>query len=279
MRKPGDTRAAVMLVICGIVVFTAMEPTSNPVAPGTSAVITTVPAIVPVSSKTLLVKTTAVPVGGIVKSTVLDVVDPTENCTAGSSVAPTPLEMNRSVREPGMDCKGAADTVSVISGCWVGFTAVGTVLAKAKDPKEVATTDIEKDLLAVLLELSRTSAVNTKLPAMLGLPASVPVGDSVKPGGNAAAIADQVYGASPPVAVKVREYGAPTVPAGRGAGVTIERGTLIVSARACVAVLEPLSATLTVKFDAPAFVGVPLMTPVDANAKPAGNDPVVRAHV
>ena len=104
-----------------------------------------------------------------------------------------------------MGCKGAADTVSVISGCWVGFRAVGTVLAKAKDPKEVATTDIEKDLLAVLLELSRTSAVNTKLPAMVGIPASKPVGDSVKPGGNAAGVADHMYGASPPEAVKVSE--------------------------------------------------------------------------
>ena len=59
-----------------------------------SAVMTTVPAIVPVSSKTLPGKATVVLVAGIVKSTVLDVVDPTENCTAGSSVAPTPLEMN-----------------------------------------------------------------------------------------------------------------------------------------------------------------------------------------
>ena len=170
-----------------------------------SAVMTTVPAIVPVSSKTLLGKATVILVAGIVKSTVLDVVCPTENCTAGSSVAPTPLEMNRSRSEPRMSCKGAVDTVSEISGCWVGFTAVGTVLAKAKDPKSVATTDIEKDLLAVLLELSRTSAVNTKLPTMMGVPTSIPVGDSVKPGGNAAGVADHVYGCRPPEAVNARE--------------------------------------------------------------------------
>jgi len=178
-----------------------------------------------------------------------------------------------------MGCKSAADTVSVISGCWVGFTAVGTVLARAKDPKEVATTDIEKDLLAVLLELSRTSAVNTKLPAMVGDPPRTPVGDSAKPGGNAAAIADQVYGANPPEAVKVSEYGAPTVPVGRGDGVTIESGTLIVRVRDCVAVLEPLSVTLTVKVDGPAFVGVPLMTPAVDNPRPGGNDPVAIIHV
>jgi len=55
---------------------------------------TTVPAIVPVSSKTLLGKATVVLVAGIVKSTFLDVVGITEKNTAGSSVAPTPLEMN-----------------------------------------------------------------------------------------------------------------------------------------------------------------------------------------
>jgi hypothetical protein len=53
-----------------------------------------VPAIVPVSSNTLLGKATAVLLAGIVKRTVLDVVDPAKNCTAGSSVAPTPLEEN-----------------------------------------------------------------------------------------------------------------------------------------------------------------------------------------
>jgi hypothetical protein len=57
--------------------------------------------------------------------------------------------------------------------------------------------------------------------------------------------------------------------------VIIESGTFIVIVRDWVAVLEPVSVTFTVKFDGPAFVGVPLMTPVE----PGGNDPVVRAHV
>jgi hypothetical protein len=61
--------------------------------------------------------------------------------------------------------------------------------------------------------------------------------------------------------------------------VIIESGTFIVIVRDWVAVLEPLSVTLTVKFDGPAFVGVPLMTPAVDNPRPGGNDPVVIIHV
>ena len=84
---------------------------------GTSAVITTVPAIVPVSSVTLLWKVTAVLLLGIVKATVLDVAVPVENWTAGSSAAPAPPDMNRNVSVPAIGCEGAVVTTSVISGC------------------------------------------------------------------------------------------------------------------------------------------------------------------
>jgi len=78
---------------------------------------TTVPAIVPVSKVTLLGKTTAVLLFGIVKPTVLDVAVPVENCTAGSSAAPAPPDMNRSVSAPDIGCEGGVVTTSVISGC------------------------------------------------------------------------------------------------------------------------------------------------------------------
>jgi hypothetical protein len=46
---------------------------------------------------------------------------------------------------------------------------------KDKDPKEVNTTGIENDPLAVLLELSRTLAVKMKLPGVVGVPQAFPL--------------------------------------------------------------------------------------------------------
>lgn len=63
---------------------------------------------------------------------------------------------------------------------------------KDKDPKEVNTTGIENDPLAVLLELSRTLAVKMKLPGVVGVPPSIPAGDKLKPGGNVPGVKDQV---------------------------------------------------------------------------------------
>jgi hypothetical protein len=101
-----------------------------------------VPDIVPVISVTLLGNVTAVLLAGIVKLTVLDVADPVENCTIGSSAAPTPPDKKLRVSVPGIGCEVGVDTISVISGCWVGLTAVGTVLANPNVPNAVETTEI-----------------------------------------------------------------------------------------------------------------------------------------
>jgi hypothetical protein len=96
------------------------------------------------------------------------------------------------VSEPGTSAAGGADTTSLISGCCVGLTAVGTLFEKDKDPKEVNTTEMEKDPLAVLLELSRTLEVKMKLPGVVGVPQSTPAGDKLKPGGNVPGVKDQI---------------------------------------------------------------------------------------
>ena len=61
--------------------------------------------------------------------------------------------------------------------------------------------------------------------------------------------------------------------------VTVNCGAAIVMLNACVDVAFELSFTCTVKLEAPAVVGVPVMLPFAARAKPAGSEPVVVDHV
>ena len=49
--------------------------------------------------------------------------------------------------------------------------------------------------------LSVAVTVNMKVPAVVGVPESVPSGASVSPAGAAPVVTAQVYGAKPPVAV------------------------------------------------------------------------------
>ena len=54
---------------------------------------------------------------------------------------------------------------------------------------------------------------------------------------------------------------------------------LIVSDNGCDTVCEPPSVTVTVKLAVPVAVGVPLITPVPDNVRPAGNVPELRDQV
>ncbi|MEO7651069.1 MAG: hypothetical protein ABIZ80_11425, partial [Bryobacteraceae bacterium] len=60
---------------------------------------------------------------------------------------------------------------------------------------------------------SVTVAVKLKLPAVVGVPVMEPFAPSDNPAG---AEPDHVYGGVPPAAVRVCEYGEPTVPPGKG---------------------------------------------------------------
>jgi hypothetical protein len=57
--------------------------------------------------------------------------------------------------------------------------------------------------------------------------------------------------------------------------VVINMPGLIVSENALEAVPPAASVSVTVKFDVPAVVGVPLSTPAELKVKPAGNVPEV----
>ena len=81
----------------------------------------------------------------------------------------------------------------------------------------------------------------------------------------------------PPAAASVWLYAVPTTPAARLEVVTVTCGlTVMLKLAFAVLVSDSESVTVTVKFDAPAAVGVPEIAPVAAfRDKPAGNVPVI----
>ena len=86
---------------------------------------------------------------------------------------------------------------------------------------------------------------------------------------------DHVFPPDPPLAASVCEYAAPTVPLGSEDVVTVNGGGAMVMLNACDAVAFELSFTCTVKLEAPAAIGVPLIAPLAASDSPAGSEPAV----
>jgi hypothetical protein len=114
--------------------------------------------------------------------------------------------------------------------------------------------------------------VKVELPAVVGVPDSTPAELSVRPAGREPEFTDQVYGVVPPVAVRVTEYGTPTVPAG-GAEKFVVTPVPMVSVVASVAICPRASVTLAVKLNVPVAVGVPVSTPLAFRVIPAGRLP------
>lgn len=115
------------------------------------------------------------------------------------------------------------------------------------------------------------------VPAVVGVPLITPAADTVSQVG--APVTDHVYGGAPPLAAKLWEYAAPTVPFGSGDDVVIESGGMIVRENPFVTGFETVSATWITKLLIPAPNGVPLMTPAADNVRPAGNVPELTDHV
>ena len=107
------------------------------------------------------------------------------------------------------------------------------------------------------------------------MPPRAPAEERVRPAGSVPADTDQVrVAAVPPVVANVWLYAVPTVPAGNGEAVEIERAAvaaLIVTENAFVAVPPPV--TWTVKSKVPAAVGVPPRAPAEERVRPAGSVP------
>jgi hypothetical protein len=106
---------------------------------------------------------------------------------------------------------------------------------------------------------------------------------SVIPEGSLPDIKLHVYGAVPPIAVRVCEYGVPATPAGSEVVVNCSGKliTLMVTVVVPLCCGVPESVTLKIYGVAPvATVGVPLICPVEAlNVSPAGSVPAVNCQV
>ena len=125
--------------------------------------------------------------------------------------------------------------------------------------------------------LAVTWTVKLEVAAVVGVPPRTPVEEfRVRPAGSDPPDTVQVLVPVPPVAANVWLYAVPTVPAGNGLAVVIERATaaaLIVKENTFVDE-TPLAVTWTVKLEVAAVVGVPPRTPVEEfRVRPAGSDP------
>lgn len=78
-----------------------------------------------------------------------------------------------------------------------------------------ATTDRESAPDAEPPPESATRTVKLDVPRALGVPLITPAADKVRPAGRLPLATDQVYGATPPEALKVVEYGTNLVAVGR----------------------------------------------------------------
>src|SRR3984957_12646503 len=100
--------------------------------------------------------------------------------------------------------------------------------------------------VGVLLSVTVTVNANGVELAAVGVPLSVPLGSSVRPGGNVPAVTVQLSGKLPPVAMNVKPYGEPYVPAGGVCpGLTTIASILRLTGRVAVSAGFDESATMT----------------------------------
>ena len=138
------------------------------------------PDTVPVNSQTDVGKTATVVFAGIVKFTMRE---PVENCTAGSSLGMTLVEVKVIVSEPERAVGWGADKDNAIGICWAGFVVLGT-FTKDKVPFGAATMEIVNTPVAVKLEVSFAWTVNVNTPVRLGVPLTKPDVERLNPSGK-----------------------------------------------------------------------------------------------
>jgi hypothetical protein len=157
----------------------------------------------------------------------------------------------------------ASDVVVIVSG----DTPVAAAIVNVNDFSAVC--------CGVLL--SFTSAVKKDVPSLVGVPEIVPLLPRVKPVGRAPATKLHVYGVVPPVASRGSEYAVPSFPEVRNAGViwSALAAVLISTEKLFVAVFFGASESVTAATNekAPAFVGVPEITPAALKVRPLGIAP------
>jgi hypothetical protein len=150
----------------------------------------------------------------------------------------------------------------------VAFSSCDVVIVTAP------ATAMEQERVAPAERWSDTRRVKLKLPAVDGVPASDPVALIWIPAGREPDAIAHVYGPVPPVAASCDEYGWPAFAAGEGHPLTDNVDcTVILSGRSAVWLLW--SDTRTVKLNAPALCGEPLIAPEPLSVRPPGSEPLV----
>jgi hypothetical protein len=128
---------------------------------------------------------------------------------------------------------------------------------------------------AGLLE-SLAFTCSVEVPAVVGVPLTTQLAESVSPAGRVPPVCTQLYGAVPPETPMVALYGTPTVAPGSVDNVSVSPLGRTVRLTGPVIVLIGLleSVAVTVRFDVPAVVGVPVMAQPAPSVNPAGNVPL-----
>jgi len=98
-------------------------------------------------------KTAFVPLAGMLKVTDLE---PVENITIGSSVAPTALDANDSVSVPDTDAGTGADIANTMGVCCVGAISVGNPMNVIEGKiARIATTNVKASSYSVVANCCR----------------------------------------------------------------------------------------------------------------------------
>jgi hypothetical protein len=126
--------------------------------------------------------------------------------------------------------------------------------------------------------LSAKRTVKEAVPAAAGVPLMIPVeGARLNPEGKAPTDIVQVSGERAPDAARVAEYDEPAMALGN-VSVVITGLELTTICNGCVSVSPAPSSTLTVNWNVPRLVGVPLMVP-PLSESPPGSAPAETVHV
>lgn len=108
----------------------------------------------------------------------------------------------------------------------------------------------------------------------MGVPAIAPVLPlRLRPVGSVPVPRDQVFVPVPPLVATFWEYPEPMMPDGNEFVVIVNVGAIVIE-KPLLAVAPTPSATWRVKLGAPAVVGIPESTPLEARFNPAGSGPV-----
>jgi len=137
--------------------------------------------------------------------------------------------------------------------------------------------------VATLAAVSFTATENVYVPAVVGVPLSVPLpASSVIPGGREPVATENVYGGTPPDAPnRAGTIGIPAGTEARAGAEMVSGGTFTVRDSEPVVLVAPeLSVAEIENVDVPVVVGVPEITPVAGpNESPEGRLPLARLQV